>query len=354
MAADLYFREVDLLRERAVAGPRAATSCAPASATRDHEPYRALLRDVRERLLATRKWAEAHASRIGAAAPAAWSRPAPARTSISRSRRWPSRCGSAIARCARPATPSIADGRLADILRRLACVRPDAGAARHPPGLGRHTAALDAITRALGLGSYAEWSEEERQQFLMRELGGPAPAGAAAASRPSPEVQDVLRHVPDAGAAALGIARRLRHHDGVGAVGRARGRAAAARVRRRRGRCASCRCSRPPTTCAQAGSMLAPAAVGAVVPRAHRRPPGSDDRLLRLGQGRRPARRRLGALQGAGGDRRGLPRHRRAASRCSTAAAAASAAAAGRPTSPSSRSRPARSTARSASPSRAR
>ena len=62
----------------------------------------------------------------------------------------------------------------------------------------------------------------------------------------------------------------------------------------------------------QAGSMLRQLLVGAVVPRAHQRPPGSDDRLLGLGQGRRPVRRRVGAVQGAGGDRRGLPRHRRA------------------------------------------
>ena len=83
-------------------------------------------------------------------------------------------------------------------------------------------------------------------------------------------------------------------------------------------------------------------------------PPGSDDRLLRFGEGRRPARGELGSVQGAGGDRRRLPAARRRRSRCSTAAAAASAAAAGRPTWRSCRSRPARSTARCASPSRAR
>ena len=51
-----------------------------------------------------------------------------------------------------------------------------------------------------------------------------------------------------------------------------------------------------------------------LVPRANRWPAGSDDRILRLGQRRRPAHRRLGSLQSAGGDRRGVqpsrhPRH---------------------------------------------
>ena len=43
-----------------------------------------------------------------------------------------------------------------------------------------------------------------------------------------------------------------------------------------------------------------------------RGPARSDGRLLRFGQGRRPPRRGVGALQGAGSDRRGQPRARRA------------------------------------------
>ena len=55
----------------------------------------------------------------------------------------------------------------------------------------KHTAALDAVTRALGLGSYAEWSEEDRQQFLMRELGGRRPL-VPANLEAAPEIQDVF------------------------------------------------------------------------------------------------------------------------------------------------------------------
>ncbi|MEY4578842.1 MAG: phosphoenolpyruvate carboxylase, partial [Pseudomonadota bacterium] len=38
-----------------------------------------------------------------------------------------------------------------------------------------HERALDAITQALGLGSYAAWSEAERVAFLVRELQSPRP-----------------------------------------------------------------------------------------------------------------------------------------------------------------------------------
>ncbi len=68
-----------------------------------------------------------------------------------------------------------ADGRLLDILRRLdifglSLVRLDLR--QHA---GRHIAALDEITEALGLGSYGSWNEPERQAFLSRELAGRRP-----------------------------------------------------------------------------------------------------------------------------------------------------------------------------------
>ena len=79
-----------------------------------------------------------------------------------------------------------------------------------------------------------------------------------------------------------------------------------------------------------------------------------DARLLRLGQGRRPAVGDAAAVRRAGGARRvGGPRTAWR-SRCSTAAAARSAAAAARSTARSSRSRRAASPAGSRSPSRAR
>ena len=69
----------------------------------------------------------------------------------------------------------VARGRLLDLIRRVHCfglhmVRLDIRQESN-----RHSAALDAITRHLGLGSYAEWPEEKRAQFLVEELASNRP-----------------------------------------------------------------------------------------------------------------------------------------------------------------------------------
>jgi phosphoenolpyruvate carboxylase len=89
----------------------------------------------------------------------------------------------------------VADGRLLDILRRL----PSLGLSLAPLDLrqeaGRHTDALDAITREAGLGRYGEWDEAARQGFLHDELSSTTHVIAnaiAAGTRFTPEVDDVL------------------------------------------------------------------------------------------------------------------------------------------------------------------
>ncbi|XP_009795584.1 phosphoenolpyruvate carboxylase-like [Nicotiana tabacum] len=69
----------------------------------------------------------------------------------------------------------IADGSLLDFLRQvstfgLSLVRLDIRQESD-----RHTDVLDAITRHLGIGSYKEWSEEQRQEWLLSELSGKRP-----------------------------------------------------------------------------------------------------------------------------------------------------------------------------------
>lgn len=64
----------------------------------------------------------------------------------------------------------VADGHLLNVIRRLSIF----GVTLLPLDIReestRHTIAIDAITKYLGLGSYAEWSEEERLEFLQKEL----------------------------------------------------------------------------------------------------------------------------------------------------------------------------------------
>ncbi|CAL1394156.1 unnamed protein product [Linum trigynum] len=69
----------------------------------------------------------------------------------------------------------IADGSLLDFLRQvstfgLSIVRLDIRQESD-----RHTDVLDAITNHLGIGSYREWSEEKRQEWLLSELRGKRP-----------------------------------------------------------------------------------------------------------------------------------------------------------------------------------
>jgi phosphoenolpyruvate carboxylase len=85
----------------------------------------------------------------------------------------------------------IAEGKLLDTLRRLACFGLTLVRLDLRQESSRHTAALDAITHHLGLGAYATWSEAERLSFLLHDLERrrtPLPAQIAT----EPEVQDVL------------------------------------------------------------------------------------------------------------------------------------------------------------------
>jgi phosphoenolpyruvate carboxylase len=86
----------------------------------------------------------------------------------------------------------IADGRLTDLLRRVAAFGVTLGRLDIRQDSSRHTEALDAITRALGLGSYAEWDEARRLEFLTTEIDSPRPLIPARLDA-SPAVTDVLQ-----------------------------------------------------------------------------------------------------------------------------------------------------------------
>jgi phosphoenolpyruvate carboxylase len=168
------------------------------------EPYRAVLRDVHRRLLATRERAgrqlSAHARRArpgersGATAP---SEALDNRLVDGHAFESADEIVEPLALCYRSLVETgqqiIADGRLADLLRRLAAfgltlVRLDIR--EHSE---RHTAALDVITRQRGVGSYAEWSEERRTAFLVERLREETPQEMPRLREPSGEVADTLQ-----------------------------------------------------------------------------------------------------------------------------------------------------------------
>ncbi|EFA81868.1 Phosphoenolpyruvate carboxylase [Heterostelium album PN500] len=70
---------------------------------------------------------------------------------------------------------AIADGRLLDIIRRLNCFGLNLSKLDIRQESSRHSETLDAITTYLGIGSYNAWSEEQRVEFLLKELESKRP-----------------------------------------------------------------------------------------------------------------------------------------------------------------------------------
>ncbi|MGG5871974.1 phosphoenolpyruvate carboxylase [Pseudomonas peli] len=194
MAADLYLRDVDNL-----AADLSMQQASPALLARvgeSAEPYRSLLKQLRERLRATRSWAQA-----------ALHEQVPASAAVLQDNRELldplTLCYQSLHECGMGV---IADGPLLDCLRRAATfglflvrldVRQDSS---------RHAAAMSEITDYLGLGRYAEWDEEARLAFLLKELESRRPL-LPGHFKPSGETEEVLatcREVAGAPAAALG------------------------------------------------------------------------------------------------------------------------------------------------------
>ncbi|KAI5404552.1 CDP-diacylglycerol-glycerol-3-phosphate 3-phosphatidyltransferase, partial [Lathyrus oleraceus] len=69
----------------------------------------------------------------------------------------------------------LADGRLADLIRRVATFGMVLMKLDLRQESGRHADTLDAITTYLDMGTYSEWDEEKKLDFLTRELKGKRP-----------------------------------------------------------------------------------------------------------------------------------------------------------------------------------
>ena len=194
MAADLYLRDVDSLA--ADLSMQQASEELLAETGEVAEPYRALLKQLRERLRATRAWAQRALSEDEVAPEAVLQDNRELLAPLELCHRSLHACGMGV----------IADGALLDSLRRAATfglfltrldIRQDSG---------RHAAALSEITEYLGLGRYQEWDEAVRQEFLLEELGNHRPLLPAdyQASADTAEVLATCRVAAAAPAASLG------------------------------------------------------------------------------------------------------------------------------------------------------
>jgi phosphoenolpyruvate carboxylase len=167
----LYAKEVEQLRFELSMSDATAELLARVDGA--HEPYRALLRALAQRIEASRR----HIEELLRAAPPDPSSTVAGRTGFT----WEPELFEPVSELMEPlllchrslyATGNglIADGRLTDVIRRMAAfgltlVRLDVRQEAE-----RHTEAVDAITRALGLGEYACWTEDRRVDFLVNVL----------------------------------------------------------------------------------------------------------------------------------------------------------------------------------------
>ena len=69
----------------------------------------------------------------------------------------------------------VADGRLLDLLRRCHTFGMTLMKLDIRQESGRHTEALDAVTSYLGVGKYSEWGEEERIEWILKEIKSKRP-----------------------------------------------------------------------------------------------------------------------------------------------------------------------------------
>lgn len=179
MAADMYLRDIEALRAEL-----SMSDCSDElrSLVGDvAEPYRAVLKQVEARLVTIREWAETKMSGHD-------EKDVPIYLETPQILAPLELCYRSLTSCG---MQSIADGELLDTIRRLNCfgialvrldIRQEAG---------RHAEAIDAITRQLGIGSYLQWSEETKQEFLLIELQSPRPLIPLDFSA-SPEVDELI------------------------------------------------------------------------------------------------------------------------------------------------------------------
>ncbi len=195
MGVWLYEREVDALRDEL--SMREATPALVELSGGSREPYRHILRGLRDRLRATLTWLDA---RLAGRQPEVGVEPV----------RRAEEVASVLDACADSLRAvghgRVATGRLLDLQRRLTAFGLHLVKIDIRQESDRHTEALAALTKASGLGDYASWSEQERVAFLAAELasGRPLRPRRLEATESVQEVLATFDMIADVGDEALG------------------------------------------------------------------------------------------------------------------------------------------------------
>ena len=194
MAADLFLRDIDALA--AELSMQQASRALREQVGDSAEPYRAVLKQLRDRLRATRAWAH---SALTSNQPAGADVLVDNRDLIAPLQL----CYQSLHECGMGV---IADGPLLDSLRRAVTFGLFLGRLDVRQDAARHRDALSEITDYLGLGSYGDWDEEQRIAFLQTELKNRRPL-LPAHFQPQADTAEVLatcREIAAAPGASLG------------------------------------------------------------------------------------------------------------------------------------------------------
>jgi len=179
MAATLYEKEIDaLVNELSV---QCIDDDLREQVGESWEPYRVMLKRVRARMRLTVRWIEARLDGRDLPDGEVYLHVEDLRKPLLACYHSLQRCGMGV----------VADGRLLDTLRRLSCFGLTLMRIDIRQEASRHRDAINAITEALGMGSYNDWSEEDRQAFLIRELESKRPL-TPRDFEPDDEVREVL------------------------------------------------------------------------------------------------------------------------------------------------------------------
>lgn len=165
MAAKLFKKDIVSLKEQL--SSRYASAELQAAAHGAREPYRAVLEELERRLQSTVDWLESNLANKG--------------SNVDQSNiiRVTSELMNPLLMIHRSLVSTrnaeVADGLLVDTIRRLASF----GLSLMPLDIRqestRHTEALTAITKFLGVGAYDQWDEGKRRQWLQAEMASKRP-----------------------------------------------------------------------------------------------------------------------------------------------------------------------------------
>jgi phosphoenolpyruvate carboxylase len=190
MASDLYLRDIERLLSH-LSMSECNQEMRALVGESNKEPYRYVLRELREKLQNTRLWAENKAEDDGNLILDKESLFTPLKI-----------CYQSLQECGMGV---IADGELKNTLVRLACFGVTLVDLDIRQNSEKHEQLLDELTEHLDLGSYRSWSETKRQNFLVSELENKRPLIPRSwqPTEESQQVLDTFRLIADVKAAGI-------------------------------------------------------------------------------------------------------------------------------------------------------